>query len=72
MKAVKFTSFGANSVVGGFGPGDVARVSDEFAAHLVDEAKVAKYADDQPQAPAPPQAAAKATASPRKSAKAAG
>lgn len=72
MKAVKFTSFGSNSVVGGFGPGDVARVSDEFAAHLVDEAKVAKYADEQPQASAPAQAATKAAASPRKTSKAAG
>jgi hypothetical protein len=43
MKRVKFTGFGANSAIGGFGPGDFATVSDELAQHLVEEAGVAKY-----------------------------
>ena len=48
---IKFTRHGANSVVGGFGPGDFARVSEEMAAHLINGAKVAVLAD-----PAPAQA----------------
>lgn len=52
MKRVKFTKFGANSAIGGFAPGDVARVSDALAEHLVNEAGVAKFADAQPAAAA--------------------
>lgn len=67
---VKFIKFGSNSQVGGFGPGDFATVSDVLAAHLVNDAGVAVYADESA-APAPvpratrAQAAAK-TAKPRK------
>lgn len=43
MKRIKFTGFGANSAIGGFGPGDTASVSDEMAEHFVNEAKVARY-----------------------------
>lgn len=46
MMQVIFTKSGANEIVGGFSPGDVARVSDEMAKHLVTEAKVAKYAKE--------------------------
>lgn len=51
---VRFTKFGSNSQVGGFGPGDFANVSDALANHLVDEAGVAKYDQgDQTKAPEP-------------------
>jgi len=52
MRQIKFTASGANSVLGGFMPGDIARVSDTFAAHLVNEARVAVYLDAPPPAPA--------------------
>ena len=42
---VKFTKSGANEIVGGFSPGDVARVSDAMGKHLVEDAKVAVYVD---------------------------
>ena len=42
---VKFTKSGANEIVGGFSPGDVARVSDAMAKHLVEDAKVAVYVE---------------------------
>ena len=45
---IKFIRHGANSVVGGFGPGDFARVSEEMAAHLINGAKVAVLADAAP------------------------
>ena len=48
MKRIKFTAQGANSVLGGFQSGDIARVSDAFAAHLVNEARVAVYLDGAP------------------------
>lgn len=40
---VKFTTFGACTAIGGFAPGDTARVSAEMARHLVEEARCAKY-----------------------------
>lgn len=49
---IKFIRHGANSVVGGFGPGDFARVSEEMAAHLINGAKVAVLADAVPAKPA--------------------
>lgn len=48
MRQIKFIAQGANSVLGGFQSGDIARVSDAFAAHLVNEARVAVYLDAQP------------------------
>lgn len=45
MPRIKFITSGSNAAVGGFGPGDFATVSDDLAAHLVDDARVAKYAD---------------------------
>ena len=42
---IKFIRHGANSVVGGFGPGDFARVDEAMAVHLINEAKVAVPAD---------------------------
>lgn len=43
MVQIKFIVLGANSAVGGFAPGDTARVSEEMARHLVEEAGVAQY-----------------------------
>lgn len=40
---IKFIVSGACSAVGGFAPGDIARIDDKLAEHLVDEAKVAVY-----------------------------
>lgn len=48
MRQIKFTASGANSALGGFLPGDTARVDDAFAAHLVKEARVAVYLDAPP------------------------
>lgn len=56
---IKFIRHGANSVVGGFGPGDFARVSEEMAIHLINEAKVAVRADPVQAKPAPVKKAAK-------------
>lgn len=43
---IKFKAQGANSVIGGFSSGDIARVDAEFARHLVEEAKVAEYVQE--------------------------
>lgn len=43
MVQVRFKAQGANSLLGGFSAGDVARVGADFARHLVEEAKVADY-----------------------------
>ena len=48
MRQIKFKASGANSVLGGFSSGDTARVDDAFAAHLVNEARVAVYLDAAP------------------------
>ena len=50
---IRFVAHGANSIIGGFVYGDIARVDAEFARHLVEEAKVAEYtnvakAEDKP------------------------
>ena len=50
---IKFIRHGANSVVGGFGPGDYACVDEEMAKHLINGARVAVLADTAP-APAKP------------------
>ena len=63
MKRIKFTAQGANSVLGGFQSGDIARVSDAFAAHLVNEARVAVYLD----AASPSKEQAEVAAEPKKS-----
>lgn len=52
MRRIKFTAQGANSVLGGFQSGDIARVDDAFADHLVNEARVAVYLDGAPPPPA--------------------
>lgn len=43
MIQIRFTTSGANSQLGGFAMGDTASVSEAFARHLVEEARVAKY-----------------------------
>ena len=48
MRRIKFTAQGANSVLGGFQSGDIDHVVDDFAAHLVNEARVAVYLDAAP------------------------
>lgn len=48
MRRIVFTKNGACSVLGGFEPGTVARTSDALARHLVEEARVARYADEAP------------------------
>ena len=58
---IKFTHHGANSMVGGFAPGDYARVSEAMAAHLINEARVAVLAETKP-APATKSAPAKKAA----------
>jgi hypothetical protein len=40
---IKFTTHGADSLFGGFGPGDTARVYPELAKHFVEVCKCAKY-----------------------------
>lgn len=48
MVRIKFIAQGSNSLIGGFSSGDLANVSPAFARHLVEEARVAVYAE-QPQ-----------------------
>lgn len=43
MVQIKFTTFGATSAGGAFGPGDIMRCSESMADHLVNEAKCAAY-----------------------------
>ena len=43
MVQIRFIRQGANSLIGGFSSGDLARVSEDFARHLVEEARVAEY-----------------------------
>ena len=43
MVKIKFRTSGANSMLGGFASGDIARVSEAFARHLVEEARVSEY-----------------------------
>ena len=49
---IEFIVGGANSMIGGFCAGDVARVSAEMAKHLVEEVGIAKYITAQPAEPA--------------------
>lgn len=61
MKQIKFTANGCCTWLGNFAAGDTARVSDEAAAHLVNEARCAVYVGGvvappaiEPEAPAKP------------------
>ena len=47
MVQIRFIRQGANSLIGGFSSGDLARVSEDFARHLVEEARVAEYVQSQ-------------------------
>ena len=40
---IRFIKFGANSMFGGFAPGDTMRCSPDMAKHMVDELGVAEY-----------------------------
>ena len=54
MVKIRFIRQGANSLIGGFSSGDLARVSEDFARHLVEEARVAEYVQaQQKEEPAP-------------------
>lgn len=56
MRKIEFTTFGSSPIVGGFAPGDTARLDDSMAAHFVDEVGCARYADDmQTSAPIEPE-----------------
>lgn len=48
MIMIKFTAQGANSAVGGFNHGDIMRIGDALAKHLVEDAKVAVYVESTP------------------------
>lgn len=58
--AIVFTTYGSNSTLGNFAPGDRARCSAQHARHLVDDVKCARYASASApvQASAPPTTAA--------------
>lgn len=43
VKSIEFTVTGCCSAIGNFEPGDTARLPADIAAHLVDEARCAKY-----------------------------
>lgn len=43
MIAIKFTKLGANSHFGAFSPGDLARLPNPVAIHLVEDVKCAVY-----------------------------
>lgn len=45
MVQIKFIKSGANSLFGGFSSGDTLRCPESLAAHLVNEAQVAKYVE---------------------------
>ena len=54
MVQIRFIRQGANSLIGGFSSGDLVRVSEDFARHLVEEARVAEYVQaQQKEDPAP-------------------
>ena len=48
MRRIEFTTYGSAHAVGGFAPGMIARIDDETARHLVDEARCARYLDAAP------------------------
>ena len=51
MIQIRFIAQGSNSLIGGFSSGDLARVGQALASHLVEEARVAEYVV--PRAPIP-------------------
>ena len=54
MVKIRFIRQGANSLIGGFSSGDLARVSEDFARHLVEDARVAEYIQAQQKEAAAP------------------
>ena len=54
MVQIRFIRQGANSLIGGFSSGDLARVSEVFARHLVEEAGVAEHVQAQQKEAAAP------------------
>ena len=54
MVKIKFTAQGSNTLIGGFGTGDIATVGEAIGKHLVEEARVARYVESgEPRKPAP-------------------
>lgn len=63
-RTIKFTASGCCSALGNFASGDIARnIDDALAAHLVDEARCAKYL---PLVKAPPAAEPAAAPAPKR------
>lgn len=60
MVQIRFIRQGSNSLIGGFSSGDLARVSEDFARHLVEEARVAEYVQAQQKEAAAPKRRRKA------------
>lgn len=57
MKQIKFTATGCSTWTGNFSPGDIARLDDAAAKHLVEEARCAEYVSGEPKTePAKPAA----------------
>jgi hypothetical protein len=54
MRKIKFTALGHSFAVGSFSPGDVARLPDDIAQHLVEQARCAQYAEAAEPEPQPP------------------
>lgn len=63
MVKIKFTAQGSNTLIGGFGTGDIATVGEAIGKHLVEEARVARYVESgEPRKPAAPARKPRATA----------
>lgn len=53
MRQIIYTHTGHNVIVGNFASGDTARLPDDLAQHFVEEARCAKYAENEVVAPQP-------------------
>lgn len=62
MVEIKFTTNGANQLIGGFANGDRLLCTPELARHLVDEARCARYVKPPAEQPASPVRARKGKA----------
>ncbi|MDT7836464.1 hypothetical protein [Aquabacterium sp. OR-4] len=45
MRKIEFTTYGSSPIVGGFAPGDTARIDDEMARHFVEDVGCARFVD---------------------------
>jgi hypothetical protein len=53
MKVIKFKTGGWSSALGAFETGGIARVSDEMARHMVEDAMCAEYVKEPEEMPEP-------------------